>query len=165
MKIYVTSALGWGKTMLSAFDHALIKTGTANYNLIRLSSVIPPQTEIIELQDKIPALGGEWGDRLYVVYAEARTEHVGQEVWAGVGWVQDPHTGKGLFVEHEGHSEQQVRTDIENSLLGLLKNRDMQEMPIHMNVVGGVCQGEPLCAFAVAAYQVSDWHNKAHLNN
>lgn len=164
MKIYISSALGWGRTMLSAFDHALIETGTANYNLIRLSSVVPPHSEIIEVE-KIPALGGNWGDRLYVVYAEMRTEHVGQEAWAGVGWVQDPETKKGLFVEHEGHSELQVRSDIENSLKGLLKNRNMEHLDIQMNVVGGVCQGEPLCAFAVAAYQVSDWNNQAYLNN
>ena len=107
--------------MLSAFDHALINTGTANYNLVRLSSVIPPNAEIIKLDGKIPELGGTWGDRLYVVYAEARTEQLGEEVWAGIGWVQDPDTKKGLFVEHEGHSELQVRSDIKESLIGLLK--------------------------------------------
>ena len=90
-------------------------------------------------------------------------EWLQQEVWAGIGWVQDPESGKGLFVEHEGNSEAQVRTDIELSLQGLLKNRGMPELPISMKVIGGTCQGEPLCAFTVAAYQASDWHNKAHL--
>lgn len=150
--------------MLSAFDHALINTGTANYNLVRLSSVIPPNAEIIKLDGKIPELGGTWGDRLYVVYAEARTEQLGEEVWAGIGWVQDPDTKKGLFVEHEGHSELQVRSDIKESLIGLLKNREMNFLKIHMIVTGGVCQDEAVCAFAVAAYQVSDWKNGAHLN-
>jgi len=32
-----------------------------------------------------------------------------------------------------------------------------------MCVAGGVCQDDPLCAFAVAVYQVSDWQNGAHL--
>lgn len=111
----------------------------------------------------MPALGGSWGDRLYVVYADVRTEQPGVEVWAGIGWVQDPVTKKGLFVEHEGHTELQVRSDIKNSLVGLLKNRDMPSLEIHMSVTGGVCQDEPLCAFAVAVYQVSDWENGAHL--
>jgi arginine decarboxylase len=163
MKIYLSAALGHGKTALAAFDHALVNTGTANYNLVRLSSVIPPNSDIVQLAEKVPPLGGSWGDRLYVVYADARTAQPGEEVWAGIGWVQDPLTKKGLFVEHEGHSEQQVRSDIKNSLTGLLKNRDMQPLDIHMSVTGGVCQDEPLCAFAVAVYQVSDWENGAHL--
>ena len=163
MVIYLSSTVGRGKTALSAFDHALVNTGTANYNLVRLSSVIPPNSEIIELNGSVPPLGGDWGDRLYVVYADARTDQPGEEVWAGIGWVQDPETKKGLFVEHEGHSELQVRADIKNSLTGLLKNRGMDFLEIHMCVAGGVCQDEPLCAFAVAVYQVSNWQNGAHL--
>jgi len=160
MKIYVNGAIGQGSTALAAFDNALIKTGTANFNLIRLSSVIPPHAEIIDT-DEIPELPGEWGDRLYVVYAEMRTEIHNEEAWAGVGWVIDPDTDKGLFVEHEGHSEQKVRQDITDSLKGLLKNRDMHDLPIKMKVIGAKCEGEPICAFVVAAYQVSDWDNKA----
>jgi arginine decarboxylase len=131
--------------------------------LVRLSSVIPPNSEIIELNGSVPPLGGDWGDRLYVVYADARTDQPGEEVWAGIGWVQDPVTKKGLFVEHEGHSEQEVRSDIKKSLTGLLNNRNMNSLEIQMSVTGGICQDEPLCAFAVAVYQVSDWENGAHL--
>jgi len=160
MKIHVSTSLGLGPTSLSAFDQALMKTGVANYNLIRLSSVIPPKSEIIEHEGGVPAFeGGTWGDRLYVVYAEQRVEHPGEEAWAGVGWVQDPKTGKGLFVEHEGHSEHHVRADIEASLKGLLANRDMPDLPINMRVIGGVCQDQPLCAFAVAVYQKEKWQN------
>lgn len=159
MKIYVKGAIGKGPTTLAAFDNALIQTGTANYNLVRLSSVIPPKSEVI-VTDKIPELPGEWGDRLYLVYAEMRTQIHNEEAWAGIGWVLDPETGKGLFVEHEGRSEQKVRQDITDSLKGLLANRNMPNLPIQMHVVGAKCEGEPICAFVSAAYQVSDWHNQ-----
>ena len=163
MKVYVSSAVGWGQTELSAFDKALIDTGVANYNLIRLSSVLPPSTEVIELDGPVPNPPGSWGDRLYVVYAEMRSSMPNDEAWAGVGWVQDPVTKKGLFVEHEGHSEAKVRSDIEVSLKDLMKNRGMQELPISSRVVGGVCHDHPICAFAVVAFQVSDWNNTAYL--
>ena len=39
--IQITSTIGVGNTALGAFDNALYKTGVANYNLLRLSSVIP----------------------------------------------------------------------------------------------------------------------------
>ena len=161
MKIYVKGAIGSGATPLAAFDSALIKTGTANYNLIRLSSVIPPKAEIVELHEAVmPDLPGKWGDRLYLVYAEMRTETHNEEAWAGIGWVVDPQTGRGLFVEHEGHSEQKVRRDVTDSLNGLLKNKEMGPQEIKMHVVGAKCEGEPICAFVAAAYQVSSWKNR-----
>lgn len=160
MKIYVKGAIGEGSTTLAAFDNALIQTGTANYNLVRLSSVIPPKAEIIEVSGEMPSLPGEWGDRLYLVYAEMRTEIHNEEAWAGIGWVVDPASGRGLFVEHEGRSEQKVRQDITDSLKGLLSNRGMPELEIIMHVVGAKCEGKPICAFVAAAYQVSDWDNE-----
>jgi arginine decarboxylase len=163
MKVYVSSTVGWGNTELSAFDKALLDTGVANYNLIRLSSVMPPDTEVIDCEGAIPTLPGSWGDRLYVVYAEMRTSLAGQEAWAGVGWVQDPVSKKGLFVEHEGHSEDSVRSDIETSLKDLMRNRGMEELPISTRVIGGVCQDHPICAYVVIAFQVSDWSNTAYL--
>jgi arginine decarboxylase len=159
MKIYVKGAIGKGPTTLAAFDSALVQTGTANFNLVRLSSVIPPKSEVV-VTDEIPELPGEWGDRLYLVYAEMRTEVRNEEAWAGIGWVLDPETGKGLFVEHEGRSEQKVRQDITDSLKGLLVNRNMPELPIEMHVVGAKCENDPICAFVSAAYQVSNWDNE-----
>ncbi len=159
MKIYVAGAIGQGDTELAAFDHALIISGIANYNLIRLSSVIPPSSTVLEVE-KVETKPGTWGDRLYVVYAEARSSTRGEEVWAGIGWVQDPTDGKGLFVEHEGNSEKAVRDDIEASLRNLMRSRNMAELPIGMKVVGGKCIDKPVCAFVVATYQVSDWHNR-----
>ena len=42
MKLYIAKAIGRGSTELAAFDAALVGAGVANFNLIRLSSVIPP---------------------------------------------------------------------------------------------------------------------------
>src|SRR5579884_3429211 len=114
MKIYLSTGLGNGPTKLAAFDAALSDAGVANYNLLRLSSVIPPKADIKEFPDGLPAdlRPGEWGDRLYVVMAEKRVDTPNVEAWAGIGWVQDKETGKGLFVEHEGESEKAVRRDI-----------------------------------------------------
>ena len=47
-----------------------------------------------------------------VVVAEWRADEPGTEAWAGIGWIQDPDLGRGLFVEHEGGSEAQVQDDL-----------------------------------------------------
>lgn len=156
MKIYVSSGIGCGTTTLSAFDDALVKCGVNNFNLLRLSSVIPPRAEIVEETPQFE--DSEWGDRLYTVYAEMRVDTPGQEAWAGVGWVQFGDDNRGLFVEHEGHSEQNVRSDIEKSLKGLLKNRNNTDNPeIKMCVIGAKCEDLPVCALVVAVYQNEGW--------
>lgn len=163
MKIQVSTAVQEGTTQLGAFDAALYATGVCDRNLIRLSSVIPPNTQVEVLDRPIETTLGGWGDRLYVVYAEQRSSTPGEGVWAGIGWVQDETDNKGLFVEHEGTSEEQVRQDIENSLKDLMKTRGIDFGQINMVVTGGVCKDKPICAFAVAVYQASDWQNKPEI--
>jgi arginine decarboxylase len=154
--IRIASALSEGPTELAAFDAALRATGVANFNLIRLSSVVPSGS-VIEVDGLIDP-SGRWGDRLYVVYAEARSSIPGQEVWAGIGWVQDPVSGAGLFVEHEGCSESFVRWEIEASLTAMCEGRGQQFGPIESVVTGGVNSSRPICAFVVAVFASEGWN-------
>ncbi|HVI60891.1 MAG TPA: pyruvoyl-dependent arginine decarboxylase [Candidatus Saccharimonadales bacterium] len=165
MKIYIAPGIGTGPTKLSAFDAALNHAGVANYNLLRLSSIIPPDSSILPQKKSIPAeaMPGGWGDRLYVVMAEKRVDTPNTEAWAGIGWVQDKDSGKGLFVEHEGQSEKAVRRDITQSLEALMATRNVNFGEIHMNVVGRTCINHPVCALVVAVFQSSDWDNKPEL--
>jgi arginine decarboxylase len=164
MQIHLGAGIGAGPTTLSAFDSALNDAGIANYNLLRLSSVIPPKTDLVIHEGHIDQeLPGEWGDRLYLVMAEMRADTPNMEAWAGIGWVQDPETKKGLFVEHEGHSEASVRRDIQQSLEALMATRNVDFGPIQMKVAGTTCRHLPVCAMVVAVYQASDWHNEPRL--
>jgi arginine decarboxylase len=95
--------------------------------------------------------------------AEMRVDTPNAEAWAGIGWVQDKETGKGLFVEHEGHSETAVRRDIQQSLEALMATRNVDFGPIHMQVVGRTCTHLPVCAMVVAVYQASSWQNEPQL--
>lgn len=42
---YITSGVGSGQTELNSFDCALFNSGVANYNLVRISSILPPCSE------------------------------------------------------------------------------------------------------------------------
>src|SRR5688572_29196997 len=84
MKINVVAAVGRGQTLLSSFDDALYRCGVHNFNLLALSSVIPPGSEIITETGCDAPVNGEHGDRLYVVKAEARSDRAGEAVAAGI---------------------------------------------------------------------------------
>jgi len=158
MTIQVTGGVGFGPTELSAFDQALVKAGVANFNLIYLSSVIPPGSNVSVVEQRQP-IQGKWGDKLYVVMAECRTSLPNEEAWAGIGWIQDPDTKQGLMVEHEGHSEAEVRADIQASLQALADNRGQQFGPPNMHVVGAKCAGQPVTALVVAVFESTSWQS------
>lgn len=156
MEIHIASGTATGPTELAAFDGALYAAGVANFNLLVLSSVIPPYATVIEHEDKIPEIKGEWGDRLYVVKAEYRSSVPGVAAWAGIGWVTDTD-GRGLFVEHEGESKEYVEQQITASLTTLMKTRGIDFGEIHMKVDGIVCESEPVCATVIAVYKSEIW--------
>jgi arginine decarboxylase len=60
MTIHIASGVGTGPTKMAAFDSALQAAGAANYNLIRLSSIVPPGSRIIELDGPITHEPGLW---------------------------------------------------------------------------------------------------------
>ncbi len=155
MRIPMATAVGRGPTTLAAFDAALVTAGIADRNLIYLSSVLPPGSDV----DRVPRLAdtpGDWGDRLYCVMAEARTDQVGTEVWAGVGWVQDD-TGRGLLVEHHAHDRTTLEALVSDSLDGLCRNRGLQFPRRGMAVEGTRCTGEPVSALVVAVFESAAW--------
>jgi arginine decarboxylase len=160
LNIEVASGVGLGPTKIAAFDGALRQAGVHNFNLIYLSSVVPPGSIITPLvEGKAATPPGNWGDRLYVVMASERVDEIGQEAWAGVGWVQQEGSSKGLFVEHEGHSEAQVRRDIAESLRSLCEGRPETFGPVQSVVRGATCttEGEAVCALVVAVFESAPW--------
>ena len=159
MKINIVAGTGVGPTELAAFDNALVNASVANFNLIYLSSVIPPGSKM-EVVDNPKKPAGNWGDRLYVVIAQERTSQRNQEVWAGIGWIQDTKTKKGLLAEHQGHNEAEVRADIQNSLAAFAENRNMKFGPIHMKVIGKKCVALSVCALVVAVFETEDWETQ-----
>ena len=149
---------------MAAFDAALFDAGIANYNLIRLSSIIPqgfePKKEKINWNGyeagKVP---GEFGDKLYVVYASQIENEMGKEAWAGIGWVMaEDGSKKGLFTEHEAHSKAEVENLIHETLSSMVKYRKEKYGPVQMEVVGITCESKPVCALVAAVYKTESWN-------
>ena len=155
-QIPVLCATGIGGTSLSAFHHALVAGDLGHYNLVRLSSVVPPDTSV-DGTGKAPVPAGEWGDKMYCVYAEQRATEVGEQAWAGMGWVQRLDGKGGLFVEHEGTSEQYVEHQIKTSLAELVRGEEDLYTEGDWVLQGTVCDGEPVCSLVIAPYESAPW--------
>ncbi len=156
--ITVRTSAGDGRTHLSAFDHALLDAGVGDYNLLTLSSVIPPGSRIVAWDTTVDdGLSGTHGDRLYCVVAAAYADEPGAHAWAGLGWVVDPETRAGLFVEHTATSEAELRRQLDTSLDDLIAHRGGGYPERHHALSVATCVDRPVCALALAAYLTSPW--------
>lgn len=155
MQISIYQASGDGNTHLAAFDTALREAGIANYNLVRLSSIIPPGTEIITNPTAQPT--GDWGDKLYCVYAAKTEDKPGHEAWAGLGWVIAEEDGRGLFVEHTGASQAEVEEQIRGTLGTMVVDRGYTFGEIQTVYASAKCVDKPVAAITLAFYESEGW--------
>lgn len=163
MTIPVVSGIGRGTTLLSSFDAALYRCGTHNYNLIPLSSVIPPAAEVI-IADRYCAGSNEHGHRLYVVKADVRSDEAGKVIGAGIGWYQWGD-GRGVFVEHTviGSSREAVAAELDHrmcrSLRDLCDARDVSfhEQRLRSKIEIAEVDDRPTAVLVLAVYQSQRW--------
>jgi arginine decarboxylase len=162
MDILLTTGKGEGKTPIAAFDAALKDAGVYNYNLIYLSSVIPPKSRIkFEKPNENPK---DWGNRLYVVKAEMRSRQSGKYIGAALGWTQW-EDGRGIFVEHEetGETKEAVeanlKAEVEKSLSDMCKSRGIRidKSKLHVKICTTKVTDLPASVIVIAVYKTEKW--------
>lgn len=155
--IKVSTGSGVGPTRLAAFDAALFAAGVAHFNIIRLSSVVPPHTDVREVSGPDQIQGGV-GDVAYCVYAAAYASTPGERTWAGLAWaVDDNQSGAGLFVEHVASSESAVRQDLHATIAAMSLTRGIRYRMAGVTVSSAVCIDHPVCALVIATYGTAGW--------
>ena len=86
-----------GGTTLNAFDNALLAAGIGNINLIKVSSILPPEVPVIDLPKIKP------GALIPTAYAAMTSETPGETVAAAVGYaVPDDPAKNGVIMEFHG---------------------------------------------------------------
>lgn len=150
--IHVVGGTGTAPTEKAAYDAALADANLHNYNLVPVSSVVPADAEVVQV-DEAPELGPA-GNRLNVVQAKASA--VGPEtVAAGIGWTTGP--GPGLFYEADAESESDVQARLET---GLDAGRDLRDWSFdHEETLierAEAAPGEHTCVVVLAAYGESE---------
>jgi arginine decarboxylase len=92
-----TAGRAEGSTTLNAFDNALLAAGIGNINLVKISSIVPPEVSLIELPKLKP------GALIPTAYAAMTSDVPGETVAAAVGYALPEDPAKpGVIMEFHG---------------------------------------------------------------
>jgi len=126
MKIAITSGKSEGPSRLNAFDNALLDAGIGDVNLIKVSSIIPADSEFV----KLPFL--KQGSMINCVMASAHSKKKGDILTAVIAVAISDDFG--CVVEHSGVNEDPE--EVENHAVFMVKemmkvrNMEIKEMII-----------------------------------
>jgi arginine decarboxylase len=101
-----------GGTPLNAFDNALLAAGIGNINLVKISSILPPEVPVIDLPKIKP------GALIPTAYASITSEVPGETIAAAVGYaLPDDPAKNGVIMEFHGHGDRQQAEDAIRAML------------------------------------------------
>jgi arginine decarboxylase len=107
-EVFFTKGVGRHRNRLQSFELALRRAGIERCNLVRVSSILPPDCKVISRSRGLQQL--QPGQITFVVLAEEATNEPSRMVGAGVGLAQ-PASGAqyGYISEHHGFGMTQRR--------------------------------------------------------
>jgi arginine decarboxylase len=114
-KAAATAGHAEGSTPLNAFDNALLAAGIGNVNLVKISSIIPPDVDIVDLPRIKP------GILVPTAYACITGQVPGEVISAAVGYALPlDRTKAGVIMEHHDRvpkdtSERMIRQMLEEA--------------------------------------------------
>jgi arginine decarboxylase len=117
-----------GGTTLNAFDNALLAAGIGNINLIKISSILPPEVPVVDLPKIKP------GALIPTAYAAIASDVPGERLAAAVGYaVPDDPAKNGVIMEFHGHgtraeAERQIELMLEEAFR--VRGEPIREMKV-----------------------------------
>ena len=100
--MFFTKGVGKHLHRLQSFEAALRHAGVAHFNLVRVSSILPPRCKIVSRSRGLGRL--EAGAIVYCVIAESRTDEPNRLTCAGIGLaLPADETQYGYISEHHGY--------------------------------------------------------------
>jgi len=113
--VFLTRGIGVHRHLLTAFEYALRDADIEQQNLVSVSSILPPQCELITPAAGIATL--DPGEITFCVMARAETNEAGRRIAAGIGLARpkDP-AHYGYISEHHGFgmTESQIGDYVED---------------------------------------------------
>ena len=103
-KMFFTKGLGIHKDKLAAFEAALRDAGIAKYNLVYVSSILPPNCKIIPREEGLKQLAA--GQIIFCVMARSETNEPNRLISSSIGVaVPSDSNHYGYLSEHHSYGE------------------------------------------------------------
>ena len=103
-QIFFTTGVGIHEEKLASFEMALRDARIAPYNLVRISSILPPHCEFVEREDGVERL--QAGEIVFCVLSKASSNEPGSKLGASVGVaVPKDRSMYGYISEHHGFGQ------------------------------------------------------------
>jgi arginine decarboxylase len=108
-KLFLTRGVGVHREKLSSFEMALREAGIAHFNLVRVSSIFPPNCTIVDREEGLKLL--QPGEIVFAVIAEMSSNEPGRRIASSIGVARPTDRDKyGYLSEHHayGQTEQEA---------------------------------------------------------
>ena len=101
---FLTKGVGISKEKLTSFEMSLRDAGIAEYNIVKVSSIMPPQCKIISKKEGLKMLSA--GQIIFVVLSECSTNEPGRKVTSSVGFaLPKDRAHHGYLSEHHSYGQ------------------------------------------------------------
>lgn len=120
MKIAIVSGKDEGPTKLNAFDNALSDAGIGDVNLIRVSSMLGPNTEIHELPCLKP------GSMVNCVLSDITSDNPGDEITATVAVAIGEELGCAVETQGINRPPEELRDEAEFMVKYMMEKREVE---------------------------------------
>ncbi len=143
---WLVAGVGSGSTPLGAFDAALLNAGVGNYNLVRMSSILPPGVREVD-HCALPE-----GSLIPVAYGSTVQATRGERVTAAIAVAipEDPQK-IGVIMEYAGELSEEEACALVRSMAGeAMARRGIAVKTIRVRSASTRVEDRPTAAFAGA---------------
>ena len=130
---YITSGLGTSEYRLVAFDNALLSAGISNYNLVRVSSILPADCKRRQSVD-VP-----FASPLYTAYATISSDKQGEHIATAIAvGIPKCSTDIGVIMEADGETADNTEEQARNMVIEAMRNHRIELDHIESSATEGV---------------------------
>ncbi len=132
-KYFITSGKGNSEYKLVAFDNALIEAGISNYNLVKVSSILPKRCQ------KQSSMDLEYGSPLLTAFATVSSDEPGKHLATAVaaGIPKNPDD-IGVIMETSGELASETEERVKNMVIEAMNNHHIPLDHIECSSAEGV---------------------------
>lgn len=103
-KLFLTRGVGIHREKLTSFEMALREAGIAQFNLVRVSSIFPPNCKIVSREEGLQLL--QPGEIVFAVIAEMSSNEAGRRIASSIGIARPADADKyGYLSEHHTYGQ------------------------------------------------------------